>query len=97
MYARVCVRLQSLALAEGRAELIPPRSLIKHKVSALEFRAGRLRRVFGAGCGVWLIFLVFFREIGLTKWCFGCILYSAGSKKSWCSPQNDAALNLDSA
>ena len=85
------------ALAEGRAELIPPRSLIKHNVSALEFRAGRLRRVFGAGCGVRLIFLDFFRGIGLTKWCFGCNLYSTGSKKGRCSPQNSTALDRGSA
>ena len=43
------------------------------------------------------IFVRFFRETGLTKRGNGCILYSAGSKKSWCSPQNDAALDLVSA
>ena len=43
------------------------------------------------------VFFVFFGENGLTKWCFGCNLYSAGSKKDWCSPQNGTALDLVSA
>ena len=55
------------------------------------------RPVPGAGHGVRMIFLGFFRGIGLTKLGNGCILYSTGSKKDWCSPQNGTALNRESA
>ena len=52
------------------------------------------------GGGVFLVFRDFsrfFRETGLTKRGNGCNLYSAGSKKGRCSPQNGTALDRVSA
>jgi len=41
------------------------------------------------------IFSRFFRETGLTKWGFGCNLYSTGSKKDRCSPQKRYSVGSD--